>query len=91
MSNLIPFAPFLHSPELHQEPLPGIPETIDLVPWEVREIDGACATFMDEIITAKTVARCLELKRVIEECALKLLALESAALDRADRLCGGRE
>lgn len=85
MNNLIPFV----VPTPQQEQLPGIPESIDLVPWEVREIDGAIATFMDEIITAKTVSRCLELKRVIEECALKLLALESSALERADRLVGG--
>jgi hypothetical protein len=79
---VIPFTP-------QQERLPGVPEPFDPIPWEVREIDGAVATLMDEIISATTVRRCLELKQVAEDCALKLLAVESAALDRAGRLCGG--
>lgn len=71
----------------YQPTLPTLPEPFDPIPWEVREIDGACATFMDEIVTAKSVTRLLELKQIIEECALKLLAMESSALERADRLC----
>lgn len=73
-----------------QERLPDIPEPFDPLPWEVREIDGAVATLMDEIMAAKTVSRLLEIKQIAEECALKLLAIESAALDRADRLCQER-
>lgn len=81
---VIPFVPY-------QESLPTLPERFDPVEWEVREIDGACATFMDEILTATSVTRCLELKAILEQCALKLLTLESAALERADRLCRERE
>lgn len=73
-----------------QEMLPDMPEPFDPIPWEVREIDGACATFMDEIITAKSVTRLLELREVIAQCVLKLAALETSCLDRADRLVEGR-
>jgi phytoene dehydrogenase-like protein len=81
---VIPFVPY-------QETLPSLPEPFDPVPYARREIDSAVATFMDEIVSAKTVTRALELKREIEECALVLLTLESAALERADRLCRERE
>lgn len=81
---VIRFAPY-------QELLPTLPEPFDPIPWEVREIDGAVATFMDEIVSAKSVTRLLEIKDICEACALKLLALESSALDRADRLCQERE
>ena len=81
---VIPFLPT-------QDRLPGVPEPFDPIPWEVREIDGACAMFMEEIMTAKTVDRLLEIKQVAEECALKLLTLESSALDRADRLLRERD
>jgi hypothetical protein len=79
---VIPFQPV-------QERLPNIPEPFDLLPWEVREIDGAIATFMDEIVCATTVDRLLEISRIAQECAMKLLTIESSAMDRAGRLCGG--
>ena len=78
---VIPF-----SRELVQERLPGMPEPpFDPLPWEIREVDGAVATFMDEIITSKTVERDLEIARLAGACAMQLLAIESSALDRANR------
>ena len=77
---VIPF-----SRELVQERLPGMPEPFDPLPWEIREVDGAVATFMDEIVTSRSVERDLEIARLAGACAMKLLAIESSALDRANR------
>ena len=77
---VIPF-----SRELVQERLPGMPEPFDRLPWEVREIDSAVATFMDEIVTSRSVERDLEIARIAGTCAMQLLAIESSALDRANR------
>lgn len=69
-----------------QERLPGIPEPFDPIPWEVREIDGALAMFMEEILVAKSLDRCLEIRRILADVALRVMALESSALDRATRI-----
>jgi hypothetical protein len=76
-------------------PLPSenpqpIPFVFDPLPYAVRDIDMACATIMDEILSAKTIDDCERIRRVASECSLKLAAMESSALDRATRLTGGR-
>lgn len=60
------------------------------LPYAVRDVDIACATFMEEIVKATTVDECLHLREAIGQCVLKLAAMESSASDRAERLCGGK-
>lgn len=78
--------------EPRQSFLPDTFKSSDVtVPYAVRDIDCAIAVFMDEIVNCKASHEALILREIISDCVLKLAAMESSALDRADRLCGGNK
>ena len=78
---VIPF-----SRELVQDRLPGMPEPFDHLPYAIRESESAQATIIDEIVTAKSLDRLEQLRREVQVQAVKWLAVESAILDREQRM-----
>jgi hypothetical protein len=81
---VIPFRPM-------QERLPGMPEPFDMLPWEIREVDGAAATFMDEIISAgENVDRLLQIAEEAKRFMELWACINLSALDRASRATGAR-
>jgi hypothetical protein len=75
-----------HSFAPKQEPLPGMPEAFDILEWEIREVDGAAGTFMDEIVSAQSVDRLLEIAEQAQKFMEMWAYLNLSALDRATRM-----
>jgi hypothetical protein len=62
-----------------------IHDPVDLASYDVH---SAVADFMIEILQATTVNRALKIRERLKGLVLELEACESAALEKADKLCG---